>query len=90
MRKTTLQKLAEIRKKATVHEILFRNAGVALCFFELEKLTREEQIEYFAVDRAAGRKDILMRKALIVHQYYPTLPQAINAEYKRIVGGSMN
>ena len=84
MRKTTLQKLVEIRKKATVYEILFRNAGIGIVFFELEKLTREEQIEYFAVDRATGRKDILMSKALTVYQYYPTLPQAINAEYKRI------
>jgi len=90
MKKTILQKLSIIRKKANVFEIVFRNAGVAIVFFELPKLSREEQIEYFAVDRSPGRKDILLHKALIVHQYYPTLPEAINAEYKRLTGGSMN
>ena len=90
MRKTTLQKLALIHKKATVYEIVFRNAGVALVFLELERLSREEQIKYFAVDRAVGDKVLLLRKALVVYKYYPTLPKAVNAEYKRLVGGPMN
>jgi hypothetical protein len=90
MKKTTLQKLSIIRKKATVYEIVFRNAGVALMFFELEKLSKEEQIKYFAVDRPAGDKVLLLQKALVVYKYYPTLPAAIDAEYKRLVGGTMN
>lgn len=84
MRKSTLQKLAEIRKKATLYEIVFKPDGVGLVFLELERLSKEEQIKYFASDRPTGVKAILLNKALVVHQYYPTLPEAVNAEYKRI------
>lgn len=83
-----LDKLDKIREYPTIslYQIVFRNAGVGLMFFEGLRLTEEERMLYFSSDRPVGMKDILLNKALVVYQYYPTLDKAIDEEYKRLYG----
>ena len=68
--KTTLQKLNEIRKRKTIYNILFRNAGGGFLFYYPEKDLQDTPLSY--------------ERALSIDEYYGTFEEAVNAEYKRL------
>jgi len=61
-------KLDRIRERATLYAILFRNGGVALQFYE--------------APAAKLTKD--WADKLVVHRFYPTLAEAVDAEMERL------
>lgn len=64
--------LAEVRKRVCVYDILFRNAGVGILFYDPPAHWEPESPYEFK------------REFLVVHRYYPTLRAALRAELRRL------
>lgn len=73
---TTLTKLATIQKRKNIYAILFRNAGVAIQFFEPPAGGESHlRIEH----------DDSWKKFLVVNRYYATFAEAVEAAYRELV-----
>jgi len=68
----TLEKLEAIREYKVVYQILFRNAGVAIQFYDPPD------------DFKAKGSDETWRNFLKINKFYPTIKEAIDAEYSRV------
>jgi len=71
----TLATLHAIEKMATIYEIVYRNAGVGITFYEGERMSGHEAYQD------------TWRRHLVVHAYYPTFEAAVDAEYARLGRG---
>lgn len=67
----TLAKLGAIEQAAHIYEICYRNAGVGFCFYE-------------GPYDAEGHIPRDWRQHLVTHNYYPTIHEAIAAEFQRL------
>jgi len=73
-----MKKLDKIKEHKVLYNIVFRNIGVALQFYDATKVKPNKSYYPAAEYWKAG---------LTIDKYYPTLEEAIDAEYKIIIGG---
>lgn len=87
---TTLQKLKVIEKKKCIYDIVYRNAGVAFCFYDktFSDSTKNSMSNSTSSKVPFEEWKIPFldnwRNHLTIDKYYSTFVKAVNAEYKRL------
>lgn len=77
---TDLERIEELHQRG-LYNILFRNAGVGLLFYEPPA---GFEIEYMMGSGIGYHIKDEWRKYLVVRHYYPTLEEAVSAELERL------
>ena len=70
--------LEAIQERVVVYDIHFRNAGVGFAFFEPPAGYEDRPFK-------RGEIDDSWKRYIVVNHYHPTLWEAIEAEYQRLV-----
>lgn len=65
------KRITELKERQTVYNIMFRNAGVGILF-------------YIGSGQPESYQKGWELRDLIVHQYYPSLKEAVEAEHARL------
>jgi len=81
---TIAKKIDTIREQKIIYEIVFRNAGVALLFYD-DKRVKNKEIEFNkigGVPVSTGRYKY-WQEGLYIDKYYPTFKKAVDAEYEK-------
>ncbi len=76
--KTLLEKLQAIEKAKCIYNIHYCNAGVGFIFYDETKVEKKKA----ELNRELTERS--WRDGLTVDRYYPSFPEAVEAEYVRL------